>query len=168
MDPCKEFFLCNHYIFAKHAASMTLNDDCLAQSQSGVNRISLQMIGYDKTFNKRNNLEIGQLSYFFEIIFFTSLTFIILKKGELSIFEGWRRTAKSDHEEEAMSDPNPLDRRDSKSEIQVPRTGLKGKMSFKTASHAAISLIGASKRIQGGMKSLGKKMSKSGSSEGWF
>ena len=65
-----------------------------------------------------------------------------------------------------MSDPHPLDRRDSKSDIQVPRAVLKGKMSFKTASHAAISLISSSKRIQGGLKNLGKRMNKRGSTDG--
>ena len=65
-----------------------------------------------------------------------------------------------------MSDPHPLDRRDSKSEIQVPRAGLKGKISFKTASHATISLLSASKRIQGGLKNLGKRMNKRGSLDG--
>ncbi|XP_052063828.1 protein unc-80 homolog [Mytilus californianus] len=79
---------------------------------------------------------------------------------------GWKRAAKSDHEEEAMSDPHPLDRRDSKSDMQVPKAVLKGKMSFKTASHAAISLISSSKRIQGGLKNLGKRMNKRGSTDG--
>ncbi|KAJ8299881.1 hypothetical protein KUTeg_021400 [Tegillarca granosa] len=53
-----------------------------------------------------------------------------------------KRTAKSDHEDDNMSDPPPLDRRESKSEIQFPRpAGLKGKMSFKTASHATITFL---------------------------
>lgn len=68
-----------------------------------------------------------------------------------------------------MSDPPPLDRRESKSEIQFPRPpGLKGKMSFKTASHATITFLSAKKRIEGGLKSLGKRMSKRGSVDGEY
>ncbi|KAK3087178.1 hypothetical protein FSP39_002695 [Pinctada imbricata] len=81
---------------------------------------------------------------------------------------GWRRGAKSDHEDEGLSDPSPLDRRESKSEMQVPRAaGFRGKMSFKTASHATITFLSARKRIEGGLKSLGKRMSKRGSVDDW-
>ncbi|XP_021380201.1 protein unc-80 homolog isoform X3 [Mizuhopecten yessoensis] len=80
---------------------------------------------------------------------------------------GWRRAAKSDHEEEALSDPPPLDRRESRSELQFNRVGGKGKMSFKTASHATVTFLSARKRIEGGLKSLGKRMSKRGSVDNW-
>ncbi|XP_048774238.1 protein unc-80 homolog isoform X3 [Ostrea edulis] len=78
---------------------------------------------------------------------------------------GFRRPTKPDHEEEAMSDPPPLDRRESKSDIQAPR--IKTKMSFRTASQATITFLSARKRIEGGLKSLGKRMSKRGSVDEW-
>ena len=71
---------------------------------------------------------------------------------------------KLDHEEEAMSDPPPLDRRESKSDIQVPR--MKAKMSFRTASQATITFLSARRKIEGGLKRLGKRMSKRGSVDG--
>ncbi|XP_061164273.1 protein unc-80 homolog isoform X1 [Saccostrea echinata] len=78
---------------------------------------------------------------------------------------GFRRPMKPDHEEEAMSDPPPLDRRESKSDLQTSR--MKSKMSFKTASQATITFLSARKRIEGGLKSLGKRMSKRGSVDDW-
>lgn len=77
---------------------------------------------------------------------------------------GFRRPLKPDHEEEAMSDPPPLDRRESKSDIQAPR--MKTKMSFRTASQATITFLSARRKIEGGLKSLGKRMSKRGSVDG--
>lgn len=77
---------------------------------------------------------------------------------------GFRRPLKPDHEEEAMSDPPPLDRRESKSDIQAPR--IKTKMSFRTASQATITFLSARRKIEGGLKSLGKRMSKRGSVDG--
>ncbi|XP_071097692.1 protein unc-80 homolog [Haliotis cracherodii] len=74
---------------------------------------------------------------------------------------GWKRGgAKSDHEEESANEPPPLDRRESKSEIQVHR---KGRMSFKAASHATLTFLSARKRIEDGIKTLGKRMTKRGS-----
>eukprot|EP00105_Crassostrea_gigas_P024973 XP_011445404.1 PREDICTED: protein unc-80 homolog isoform X2 [Crassostrea gigas] len=78
---------------------------------------------------------------------------------------GFRRPLKPDHEEEAMSDPPPLDRRESKSDIQAPR--MKTKMSFRTASQATITFLSARRKIEGGLKSLGKRMSKRGSVDEW-
>ena len=72
---------------------------------------------------------------------------------------GWRKP-KSDHEEETPSEPGNLDRRESKSESHFHRTGLKGKMSFKTASQATLTFLSARRRIEGGLKQLGKKIPK--------
>ena len=72
---------------------------------------------------------------------------------------GWRKP-KSDHEEDSPSDSGILDRRESKSETVFHRGGVKGKMSFKTASQATLTFLSARKRIEGGLKNLGKKMSK--------
>ena len=76
-----------------------------------------------------------------------------------SLFQGWRKP-KSDHEEDSPSDSGILDRRESKSETAFHRSALKGKMSFKTASQATLTFLSARKRIEGGLKNLGKKMSK--------
>jgi hypothetical protein len=76
---------------------------------------------------------------------------------------------KSDHEEETMSDPPTLDARESKSsEVTFPArpAGVKGKMSFKTASQATLTFLAARKRIEGGLKGLGIKMSKRSSIDG--
>lgn len=63
------------------------------------------------------------------------------------------------------SDPPPtalLDRRESKSEGQFQRK----RMSFKAASHATMTFLSARKRIEDGLKNLGKRMSKRGSTDG--
>lgn len=82
------------------------------------------------------------------------------------VVPGWRRQVKSDHEDDLANEPSPLDRRESKSEIQFNRTGLKGKISFKTASHATLTFLSARNRIEAGLKTLGKKMAKRDSIDG--
>lgn len=87
-------------------------------------------------------------------------TFISVKCSvNTCAISGWRKP-KSDHEEDSPSDSGILDRRESKSETAFHRGGLKGKMSFKTASQATLTFLSARKRIEGGLKTLGKKMSK--------
>ena len=109
----------------------------------------------------------------------------ILKEGAMIpakplTFTGWRRGTKSDHEDDQMSDPPPLDRRESRSEMQVHRNIIlaavaqqpaaggagRGRMSFKAASQATLSFLSARKRIEDGIKTLGKKMTRKGSSDG--
>lgn len=83
-----------------------------------------------------------------------------MKTSAFFSISGWRKP-KSDHEEDSPSDSGILDRRESKSETGFHRSaGLKGKMSFKTASQATLTFLSARKRIEGGLKNLGKKMSK--------
>lgn len=83
---------------------------------------------------------------------------------------GWRRGTKSDHEDEQNSDPSPLDRRESRSEMQVHRTtpagAGRGRMSFRAASQATLTFLSARKRIEDGIKTLGKKMTRKGSCDG--
>ncbi|GFR73729.1 Unc-80-like protein [Elysia marginata] len=97
---------------------------------------------------------------------------------------GWRRGTKSDHEDDQMSDPPPLDRRESRSEMQVHRNIIlaavaqqpaagaagagRGRMSFKAASQATLSFLSARKRIEDGLKTLGKKMTRKGSCDDFF
>ncbi|GFO03526.1 unc-80-like protein, partial [Plakobranchus ocellatus] len=96
---------------------------------------------------------------------------------------GWRRGTKSDHEDEQMSDPPPLDRRESRSEMQVHRNIIqavmaqqsggaagagRGRMSFRAASQATLTFLSARKRIEDGIKILGKKMTRKGSSDDFF
>lgn len=84
---------------------------------------------------------------------------------------GWRRGTKSDHEDDQNSDPPPLDKRESRSEMQVhrtvPATGAgRGRMSFRAASQATLTFLSARKRIEDGIKTLGKKMTRRGSCDG--
>ncbi|XP_055887561.1 protein unc-80 homolog isoform X2 [Biomphalaria glabrata] len=83
---------------------------------------------------------------------------------------GWRRGTKSDHEDEQVSDPPPLDRRESRSEAQVHRTGPsgRGRMSFRAASQATLTFLSARKRIEDGIKTLGKKMTRKGSCDDFY
>ncbi|KAL3872189.1 hypothetical protein ACJMK2_040132 [Sinanodonta woodiana] len=74
---------------------------------------------------------------------------------------GWKKFPKSDHEEDSPSETTAsLDRRESRSDTQFHSSRPKGKMSFKTASHATLTFLSARKRIEGGLKHLGKRMSK--------
>ena len=75
---------------------------------------------------------------------------------------GWRRQTKSDQEEDQGE--TGLDRRESKSDLQVHRP--RGRMSFRTASHATLSFLSARKRIEDGIKTIGKKMVRRDSSDG--
>ncbi|KAK7491630.1 hypothetical protein BaRGS_00017083 [Batillaria attramentaria] len=75
---------------------------------------------------------------------------------------GWRRQAKSDQEEDQGFEVG-LDRRESKSDLQVHRA--RGRMSFRTASHATLSFLSARKRIEDGIKTFGKKMVRRGSAD---
>ncbi|KAH9525120.1 Protein unc-80 [Bulinus truncatus] len=83
---------------------------------------------------------------------------------------GWRRGTKSDHEDDQISDPPPLDRRESRSEAQVHRTGPsgRGRMSFRAASQATLTFLSARKRIEDGIKTLGKKMTRKGSCDDFY
>ncbi|CAG5120059.1 unnamed protein product, partial [Candidula unifasciata] len=86
---------------------------------------------------------------------------------------GWRRGTKSDHEDDQNSDPPPLDKRESRSEMQVhrtvPATGAgRGRMSFRAASQATLTFLSARKRIEDGIKTLGKKMTRKGSCDDFF
>ncbi|KAL8568215.1 hypothetical protein ACOMHN_027738 [Nucella lapillus] len=74
---------------------------------------------------------------------------------------GWRRQTKSDHEDDQGE--GGLDRRESKSDLQVHRT--RTRMSFRTASHATLSFLSARKRIEDGIKTFGKKMIRRGSAD---
>ncbi|XP_076436361.1 protein unc-80 homolog isoform X3 [Babylonia areolata] len=74
---------------------------------------------------------------------------------------GWRRQTKSDHEDDQGD--GGLDRRESKSDLQVHRT--RTRMSFRTASHATLSFLSARKRIEDGIKTFGKKMIRRGSAD---
>ncbi|XP_052808844.1 protein unc-80-like isoform X2 [Mya arenaria] len=70
---------------------------------------------------------------------------------------GWRKP-KSDHEEDGCSEVGgAMENRESKSDTGYHRHGLKGKMSFKTASQATLTFLSARRRIEGGLKSLAKK-----------
>ncbi|KAK6194683.1 hypothetical protein SNE40_000272 [Patella caerulea] len=72
---------------------------------------------------------------------------------------GWRRQAKSDHEEESHHEhPQNLDRRDSKSDVHVHRA--KAKMSFKAASHATLTFLSARKRMSVDKELAGKVWNK--------
>lgn len=71
---------------------------------------------------------------------------------------------KSDHEEDIAYDTPILDRRDSRSETHFNR--VKGKMSFRAASHATLTFLSARKRIEDGIKILGRRMSRRGSVDG--
>ncbi|XP_052242651.1 protein unc-80 homolog isoform X2 [Dreissena polymorpha] len=78
---------------------------------------------------------------------------------------GWRKP-KSDHEEDSPSEVSPMDHsKESKSETGINRHGVKGKMSFKTASQATLTFLSARRRIEGGLKSLAKKAHKAGHSK---
>ena len=78
---------------------------------------------------------------------------------------GWRKP-KSDHEEDSPSEVTTLENQTSKSDSTFHRHGLKGKMSFKTASQATLTFLSARRRIEGGLKSLAKKAQKAEHSKG--
>lgn len=81
------------------------------------------------------------------------------------LYAGWRKP-KSDHEEDSPNEVNTLENQTSKSDSTFHRHGLKGKMSFKTASQATLTFLSARRRIEGGLKSLAKKAQKAEHTKG--
>lgn len=88
-----------------------------------------------------------------------------VSKRVLISYIGWRKP-KSDHEEDSPSEVTTLENQTSKSDSTFHRHGLKGKMSFKTASQATLTFLSARRRIEGGLKSLAKKAQKAEHTKG--
>ncbi|ESO92838.1 hypothetical protein LOTGIDRAFT_232936 [Lottia gigantea] len=69
---------------------------------------------------------------------------------------GWRRGTKSDHEDDSHHEMTGLDRRDSRSDVQVHTGRTKAKMSFKAASHATLTFLSARKKLSNDKETLMK------------
>lgn len=103
-------------------------------------------------------------------LLFSLKPFVVLASFERNIWSynifylGYKRHVKSDQEEDIAYDTPVLDRRGSRSETHCNR--VKGKMSFRAASHATLTFLSARKRIEDGIKTLGRRMSRRSSVDG--